>query len=127
MVCVPSGVMAEVLVSRRLMAQQAPDQARVDLQMAEKKVRQVREPLRVSGREVNLAEAQVGQRSIRSPFDGVVVERYLSLGERVEGKPVFRIARMDPLRVEVVVPAARYGTIRAGNVATVRPELPDPL
>ena len=30
-----------------------------------------------------LAEAQVGLRTIRSPFDGVVVERYLSLGERV--------------------------------------------
>lgn len=115
---------AEALVSRNFIAHQALDQARTDLQVAEQKVLQIREQLRVWGREVNVAEAQVGLRSIRSPFDGVVVERYLSLGERVEEKPVFRIARIDPLRVEVIVPAARYGTIRAGDVATVRPDLP---
>lgn len=115
---------AEALVSRNFIAQQALDQARADLRVAEQKVLQIREQLKVWGREVSVAEAQIGLRSIRSPFDGVVVERYLSLGERVEEKPVFRIARIDPLRIEVIVPAARYGTIRAGDVATVRPDLP---
>ena len=115
---------AEALVSRNFIAHQALDQAQADLKVAEQKVLQIREQLRVWGREVSVAEAQVGLRSIRSPFDGVVVERYLSLGERVEEKPVFRIARINPLRVEVIVPAARYGTIRAGDVATVRPDLP---
>lgn len=115
---------AEDLVARNFIAQQALDQARADLRVAEQKVLQTREQLRVWGREVSVAEAQVGLRSIRSPFDGVVVERYLSLGERVEEKPVFRVARIDPLRVEVIVPAARYGMIRAGDVASVRPDLP---
>lgn len=115
---------AEDLVARNYIAQQALDQSRADLQVTEQKVLQTREQLRVWGREVSVAEAQVGLRSIRSPFDGVVVERYLSLGERVEEKPVFRVARIDPLRVEVIVPAARYGMIRAGDVASVRPDLP---
>lgn len=116
---------AEDLVAKNFVAQQALDQARTDFQMAEQKVQQIREQLRVWSREVGVAEAQVGLRTIRSPFDGVVVERYLSLGERVEEKPIFKVARIDPLRIEVIVPAARFGTIRVGEVASIKPELPN--
>lgn len=116
---------AEDLVAKNFVAQQALDQARTDFQMAEQKVQQTREQLRVWSREVGVAEAQVGLRTIRSPFDGVVVERYLSLGERVEEKPIFKVARIDPLRIEVIVPAARFGTIRVGEVASIKPDLPN--
>lgn len=116
---------AEDLVARNFVAQQALDQARADFQIAEQKVLQTREQLRVWSREVGVAEAQVGLRTIRSPFDGVVVERYLSLGERVEEKPIFKVAKIDPLRIEVIVPAARFGTIQAGEVASVKPDLPN--
>lgn len=115
---------AEDLVEKNFIAQQALDQARTDFQVAEHKLLQSREQLRVWGRELGVAQAQVGLRVIRSPFDGVVVERYLSQGERVEEKPVFKVAKIDPLRIEVIVPAARFGTIRAGDVASVKPELP---
>ena len=115
---------AEDLVAKNFIAQQALDQARTDFQVAEHKLLQSREQLRVWGRELGVAQAQVGLRVIRSPFDGVVVERYLSQGERVEEKPVFKVAKIDPLRIEVIVPAARFGTIRAGDVASVKPELP---
>lgn len=116
---------AEDLVAKNFVAQQALDQARTDFQMAEQKVQQTREQLKVWSREVGVAEAQVGLRTIRSPFDGVVVERYLSLGERVEEKPIFKVARIDPLRIEVIVPAARFGTIRVGEVASIKPDLPN--
>lgn len=116
---------AEDLVAKNYVAQQALDQARADFQVAEQKVLQTREQLRVWSREVGVAEAQVGLRTIRSPFDGVVVERYLSLGERVEEKPIFKVAKVDPLRIEVIVPAARFGTIRVGEVASVKPDLPN--
>lgn len=116
---------AEDLVAKNYVAQQALDQARADFQVAEQKVLQTREQLRVWSREVGVAEAQVGLRTIRSPFDGVVVERYLSLGERVEEKPIFKVAKIDPLRIEVIVPAARFGTIRVGEVASVKPDLPN--
>lgn len=116
---------AEDLVARKFLSEQTLDQARSDYQVAEQKVQQTREQLRVWGRELGVAEAQVRLRTIRSPFDGVVVERYLSLGERVEEKPVFKVAKIDPLRIEVIVPAARYGTIRVGEVASVKPDLPN--
>jgi len=116
---------AEELVAKKFLAQQALDQAQGDYQVADQKVLQIREQLRVWGRELSVAEAQVGLRTIRSPFDGVVAERYLSLGERVEEKPVFKIAKIDPLRVEVIVPSSRFGTIRVGEVASVKPDLPN--
>lgn len=116
---------AEDLVARNFLAQQALDQARADYQVAEQKLMQTRDQLRVWGREVGVADAQVGLRTLRAPFEGVVVERYLSAGERVEEKPVFKLARIDTLRVEVIVPAARFGTIRVGELASVKPDLPE--
>lgn len=116
---------AEDLLARNFIAQQALDQARTELQMADQKLAQAREQQRVWGRELGVAQAQVGLRTIRSPFDGVVVERYLSVGERVEEKPVFRVAKIDPLRVEVIVPSVRFGAIQVGNVASVKPDLPN--
>ena len=115
---------AEDLLARNFIAQQALDQARTDLQVANQKLAQTREQQRLWGRELGVAQAQIGLRTIRSPFDGVVVERYLSTGERVEEKPVFRVAKIDTLRVEVIVPSARFGAIQVGDVASVKPDLP---
>ena len=54
-------------------------------------------------------EAQLALRTVRSPLSGVVVERYVNLGERVEERPLMRVAVIDPLRVELMVPTAMYG------------------
>jgi multidrug efflux pump subunit AcrA (membrane-fusion protein) len=49
----------------------------------------------------------------------------MSGGERVEEKPIVRVATINPLRVEMVVPASLYGTIPVGTLLTVTPELPN--
>ena len=116
---------AEDLVAKHFVAQQALDQARAEFQVADQRLAQSREQQRVWSRELGVAQAQVGLRQVRSPFDGVVVERYLTAGERVEEKPVFKVARIDPLRVEVIVPAARFGSIQVGETASVKPDLPN--
>jgi RND family efflux transporter MFP subunit len=103
---------------------QALEQARAEAEVAEQRLAQAREQRGISARELRLAEAQLGLRTIRSPVDGVIVERYMSGGERVEEKPIVRVATVDPLRVEVVVPASLYGTIAVGALLTVVPELP---
>lgn len=74
--------------------------------------------------ELQLREAQEKSeiRTIRSPIDGVVVERFLSPGEYVGEGPVMKIVRISPLYVEVVVPAEVYGRIKKGMRATVIPE-----
>ena len=73
--------------------------------------------------ELALAQAQLAQRTIRSPLSGVVVEKYLSEGERVEEKPVVKVATIDPLRVEVIVPASYFSRIKQGMSATVKPDV----
>jgi multidrug efflux pump subunit AcrA (membrane-fusion protein) len=53
----------------------------------------------------------------------VVVERYSHEGERVEDKPVVKVATIDPLRVEVIVPATHFNKIKQGMTATVKPDM----
>ena len=75
--------------------------------------------------EVVHAQDLVNQRTLRSPIDGVVVERLLLPGEyRNEQSPVLTLAQLNPLRVEVFVPTAYYGQIKVGETATIYPEQP---
>ncbi|MFT7212120.1 MAG: RND family efflux transporter MFP subunit [Granulosicoccus sp.] len=69
-------------------------------------------------------ELALARRTVLSPIDGVVVTRFKSAGEYVDGDPIVQIAQLDPLRVRVVVPIAMYGQIQVGMQATVLPELP---
>lgn len=78
----------------------------------------------ISKLELREAEERLSMRQILSPVDGIVVERHKAAGEYVGSEPVFTLVRVDPLYVEVVAPASRYGTIRKGMVAEVRPEQP---
>ena len=48
----------------------------------------------------------------------------MSPGEVVDEDTILRIAQIDPLRVEVVLPAARFGTVQKGMKAAVVPEMP---
>jgi len=67
--------------------------------------------------EAREAEARLEQRTIRSPLDGIVVERKISPGEYVSADPVLKLVALDPLHAEVVMDAAEYGTIREGMKA----------
>ena len=50
---------------------------------------------------------------------------YVNIGERVEDRPLLRLAMLDPLRVELVLPANRYGTVARNDALSVQPELPN--
>lgn len=115
---------AEELFGQNFISQQALQQARTESQLAEQKLSQAIEQRRVSKQERDVAAAQLSQRTIRSPIDGVVAERYLSAGERVDDKPLLRIAKVNPLRVQLVVPIALYGQMQLGSLASVQPDLP---
>lgn len=114
----------EDLFNKSFVSEQANDQAATEARIAEHRYRQAREQMDVASRELALAQAQLARRKIRSPIAGVVVERYLSAGERVEQKPVVRVAAIDPLNVEVFVPAAQFNSISVGRSVLVRPDLP---
>jgi membrane fusion protein (multidrug efflux system) len=63
-----------------------------------------------------LATKLAGDSVIRAPFDGVVGERYVQVGEAVQ--PASRVASIyvvDPLRIAVSVPERAVGAIRPGQ------------
>lgn len=71
------------------------------------------------------AEAQIEQRTIKSPIDGLVQSRTLSAGERIgtDGE-IVTIVALDPLYVEAFLPVEMAPLIREGQSADIRPGLP---
>ncbi len=80
--------------------------------------------MKVAKREYDEASQMLERRTIKSTVDGVVVERFLSPGERVEEKPIMKLAQIDPLNAEIYAPASMLGTIRIGDKAVIKPEAP---
>lgn len=115
---------AESLAAVNFVSTQAVEQAAAELELANQKLVQTRAQQAISAGERRIAEAQLALRTVRSPFDGVVVERFINVGERVEEKPVMRVAVTDPLRVELMVPSAQYGVVKLGDQLRIHPELP---
>ncbi len=70
------------------------------------------------------AQALLNQHTVTSPIDGIVVERFRSQGEFASDGPIVQLAQLDPLNVEVLLPASRFGLIKPGMQATVMPEAP---
>lgn len=115
----------EDLVAKNFISRQALDKSIADTAIAEQRLALSKEQLRTSSGELALARAQLNQRTIRSPISGIVTDRYVSAGERVEEKALFRIVKIDPLRVEMVVSASSYGAISKGMWLSVVPQLPN--
>lgn len=73
------------------------------------------------------AEERRAQRSVRSPFRGVVTQRLKSAGEAVEKfVPVVEVMSLDPLWIEFECPLTQQHLFRKGGTAVVAPtEAPD--
>ncbi len=90
----------EELGAQRMMSDQEIDEIRTDYVLAQGELERAREELRL--------------REIRSPIDGVVVERLFGEGDLVAAEPIFRLMALDPLHVEVVLPVSYFGTLEIG-------------
>jgi len=114
---------AKELHEQNFVSQTYLDKQRAEVQVAGGRTDQAAERRKLAQREVELAAAQLAQRHITAPIAGVVVERFMSPGEFVDQKPILRIAAIDPLRVDVLVPAVAFGQIEPGMKGNVMPEL----
>jgi RND family efflux transporter MFP subunit len=76
---------------------------------------------RLQEEELKRAQEVLKQRTIVSPLDGVVVERRLAPGEfiRTDKSVVLRLAKINPLYVEVIAPASLFGNVRVGMSGSV--------
>lgn len=71
--------------------------------------------------EFQLKEARVrlSQRETRTPISGVVITRIKEPGEYVDELPFLRIATLNPMHAEVVLPAELYGSIKKSETVTL--------
>jgi membrane fusion protein (multidrug efflux system) len=101
------------------------DEAENELEESVIKERAAATHTKLIGLEADRSAAVLDLKRIKSSVDGVVVERKLEAGDYVsEQSPIFTIADIDPLNVEMVVPAKLYGTIKVGTIADVEPASP---
>ena len=114
---------ANELYEQNFVSKNYLDKQRAEAGVAGGRTDQATERRSLATREVDLAAAQLEQRTIRAPISGVVVERFMSPGEFVDQKPMLRIAAIDPLRVDVLVPAAAFGQVSVGMKGSVVPEI----
>jgi len=100
------------------------DEAKTSEILAELELQAASENKRIAELELQQATEVLKRLTIRSPINGVVVERFLSPGEFVEDKPILKIAQINPLNVEAIVPVELFGSIKVGMKAKVKPENP---
>lgn len=99
------------------------DKVKTETYIAQLQAQQEEDNKRIAELEAVRAEQALNQRIVRTPISGVVTEKYKSVGEYVEAEPVYRIANLDPLHVELIVPTEHLGSIERGMKAQVRLQL----
>lgn len=106
-------------------AQATADEAETAARVAVNELREAEVNRDLAKLELERAKQILLQRTIRSPIEGVVVERKLGPGEYAfDQAHLVTVSQINPLRVEVYVPLSEYGRLRVGMTAEVRPEEP---
>ncbi|MFV2031367.1 MAG: efflux RND transporter periplasmic adaptor subunit [Gammaproteobacteria bacterium] len=112
------------LYRKKLISEQVVDEAETEALLAELELGEFLENRIIAGLELQRALESLEIRTIRSPFDGVVIDVSVVPGESIENRPLLKIASIDPLNVEVIAPVQLYGKIKKGMKARVIPEEP---
>jgi RND family efflux transporter MFP subunit len=112
------------LYGEKVVSEDLEQEARAEAELAEAELAHAQELSMLSRLERVQAETLVERRRIRSPIDGVIVERHKAPGEVVNEEALFTVAQLDPLRIHVILPGATYGSVVTGMKAEVWPELP---
>lgn len=100
------------------------DEAKTSARVRELQAQQAAENKRLAQLEARQAEEVLNRHTIRSPVRGVVVHRYRSPGESPEERPILRIAEIQTLRAEAIIPVSAFGSIKVGQKAVIVPEAP---
>lgn len=114
---------AELLESSSI-SQQVMDQVSTEAAIADLQLQQEQESARLALLEVARAQALLDRKAIKTPISGSVTRRYKSSGEYIDSDPVFQVAQLDPLHVEVVVPIDYLGSLKTGLGAAVHIDVP---
>ena len=117
---------SQELQAQNFVTAQARDEAEAERRITESDLRDAQENREVARHEHQHALDLLNRRTLRSPFNGVVVDRMLNPGDLAEAgtgrKPILKLAQIEPLRVEVVLPLEAYGKLKVRASAEVMPE-----
>jgi RND family efflux transporter MFP subunit len=68
-----------------------------------------------------MQRTRVDRHTVRAPFEGVITEKHVEVGQRVSGAaPLLQIASMDPIWAEVQLPEQYLGRVRKGSAARLQ-------
>jgi len=118
----------EELNRQNFVSSQERDDAAAELRVAQAELVAARDDRQLALLESKRLEEMLRQRTLLSPFDGVVTEVVQHPGELAQtgesARPILKMAQIHPLRVEVVLPVALYNQVRAGAPAEIEAEAP---
>jgi RND family efflux transporter MFP subunit len=126
---------AEDLVERKLVSQQAVEQARTQVETGAAQVQGQRKQIELAQASVRSAQVQLGYCTVRAPFTGVVIAKAAQVGEIVSPLSagggftrtgIGTIVDMDSLEIEVDVNEAYINRVQPGQpVESVLNAYPD--
>jgi RND family efflux transporter MFP subunit len=111
------------LLDQKVVSQSEYDQRRTQVEAARQQYRmaqnasaQAYRSLEAARARVALARKAMADTTVRAPFAGLVAERLVSVGDYVaRGTRVATVVRVDPLRVELTVPAQSVSLVKIGE------------
>jgi cobalt-zinc-cadmium efflux system membrane fusion protein len=107
------------LWEEKISAEQDFLQAQQALREAEIAVQNARQKLAALGPAAS-PNGALNRFEIRAPFDGMVMEKHITLGESVkEDANIFTISDLSTVWAEIVIPAKEINQVRVGEMATV--------
>lgn len=112
------------LLLKQSVSQFESDKAQTEVALARIELEKARENRLIARLNLDLARSELALKNIRSPIDGVVVDRYAVAGESVAGRTIMKLAKIDPLKIELIAPTELFGRIEKGMQVEIWPEQP---
>jgi len=116
------------LASQSFISAQDRDESLAEKRLAESELIDARDDRNLAEIEFRRLSEQLRLRTIKSPVDGVVVDRMLHAGELADNRdlrrPILKLADIGTLYVEALLPIDAFGKIRVGQSLEVLPENP---
>lgn len=116
------------LVQEKFIAVQDRDDTAAELSLAEASLVEAQDNRRLAELEQRRLQETLEQRRIRSPINGVVTDRLQQVGEIAQtgesARAILKLAQVNPLRIDVVLPVGLFGKVKAGTPASITTEAP---
>lgn len=116
------------LQKEHFVAAQTQEEAATEKRLAESELQDSIDNRKLAELDLARQNELIKLKTIRSPVNGVVVERLLNVGELAEAgvgrKPMLKIAQIDVLNVEVILPTGSWGKVKVGEAIQVVPDVP---